>query len=222
VAFRFVAAVPIGYAFSLLVFDTVAGFMAFAVSAFPLRDIVLLIRSRALEKQKIEERPQPASSPTSKGYTGELLSGLGSDTLARLQELNIETYLDLAYTDPIRLMVQTGAPIKLVLAWIDLALPAVYFPQTKPTLEQLGMPCASDVCAFYTNYCFDVATGKPREKWDEEQAVKDLSLKLQTTPKMLYIPLTNLYEDPNARFLMRVSHQSAKSLESSSKPGIRP
>jgi hypothetical protein len=210
VALRFVAAVPIGYAFSLLVFDNVAGFMAFALSAFPLRDVRLLIRKIALEKQKIEEKPQPASSSTSKGYTGELLSGLGSGTLARLQELNVETYLDLAYTDPIQLMVQTGAPVNLVLAWIDLALPAVYFPQTQPTLEQLGMPCASNVCAFYITYCFDVETGNPKENWQQKQPVKCLSSKLQTTPEILYISLTNLYADPGARFLMLAWNRSVK------------
>jgi hypothetical protein len=205
VAFRFITAVPIGYAFSLLVFDTVPGLVAFAVSAFPLRDVRLFMSKQAL--QKIGESSQATSSRTSKGYIGKLVSGLGNDTLARLQELNIETYLDLAYADPIHLMVATGVPIKLALSWIDQALPAVYFPKQKHILDQLGMPCALDLWEFYTNHYVDVA-GK-QKNWRDDQAVKDLSAKLDIPIEVLYQPLTSLYEDPNAKFLTRVSHQSA-------------
>jgi len=207
VAFRLVAAVPIGYAFSLLVLDTVPGFVAFAVSAFPLRDIRLFMRSKYL--QKMGEN-LATTSPTAKGYMGELVASLGHGTVARLEELNIETYLDLAYTDPICLMVRTGRPIKLVLSWIDLALPAVYFPEQKVLLEKLGMPCAVDLCEFYTRHFFDVVEEKAKEKWQDEPAIKDLADELKLKANLLYQPFTSLYEDPNAKFLIGVSHQSVK------------
>src|SRR5262249_41714536 len=110
------------------------------------------------------------------------------------------------YTDPIRLMVRTGVPVKLVLSWIDLAFPAVYFPQQKLILEELGMPCAVDLCEFYKNHIHL----KAKEKWQEDPAVKHLAAKLKIHCDILYQPLTSLYEDPNAKFLIRVSHQSAK------------
>src|SRR5207249_2582896 len=50
VVVRFITVVPIGYAFSLLVFDKVSPWLAFVVSAFPLRDIRQMIRKQALRK----------------------------------------------------------------------------------------------------------------------------------------------------------------------------
>src|SRR5262249_43618554 len=120
VALRFVIAIPIGYTFSRLVFQTVPSLAAFTASAFPLRDVRRLLRKQTL--QKLGESQKSSSTLADKGYIAQLISGVGNDTIVRLEELNIETYLDLAYTDPIRLMVKTGVPIQLVLAWIDEAL----------------------------------------------------------------------------------------------------
>src|SRR5207247_4021773 len=72
VALRFVVAVPIGYAFSLLVMDKVTGFAAFAASVFPLRDIRQLIRTYML--RKLSEHPQSIRTLASKGYTRDTLS----------------------------------------------------------------------------------------------------------------------------------------------------
>jgi hypothetical protein len=202
VAFRLVSAVPLGYASALLVPESVAAFMAFAVSALPLRDIRQIVRKQSL--QKLSESPTSSSSLSSKGYLGEALSGMGNDTLARLQELNIETVLDLAYADPIRLVIKTGVPIQLALSWIDQALLAVYVLELKPKFEKLGMPCALDICEFYTRNCFDIATGQDKD-WRNNQAVKDLSAKLDIPMENL-VPqlLRSIFDDPHTQFLVRV------------------
>jgi len=210
VALRFVVAIPIGYAFSLLVFDTVPALAAFAASAFPLRDIQQLIRKQSL--QRLSDSPQASSSSVFKGNIGEVLSGIGNDTIVRLQELNIETYLDLAYTDPIRLMIKTGVPIQLVLSWIDQALLAVYAAPHKSAFDLLGMPCALDICEFYTTHCFDLATGQYQNNWRNDQAVKDLAAKLEISIDIL-VPqlLKSVFQDPHTQFLIRVWYGPAKS-----------
>ena len=213
VAFRFATAVPIGYAFSLLVGDTIPGFLAFAISAFPLRDVQQLLRKQAL--QKLGQTPQASSALASQGYLNEVMTGMGNNTIARLQELNIETYLDLAYTDPIKLLIKTGVPIQLVLAWIDQALLAVYAAPHKSKFEQLGMPCALDLCEFYARHCFDVDNNKERD-WANAQAVKDLAAALSTKedvmlPELLvHQLLLGIFEDPHSQFLIRVWNGPAK------------
>ncbi len=208
VVFRYLTAVPVGYAFSLLVTDSVAGFVAFTVSAFPIRDLRQLLRKQAL--QKLGEAPQASSAQVAKGYIGEVLSGMGNDTIARLQELNIESYLDLAYTDPVRLVIKTGVPIQLALTWIDQALLAAYFPQHKAKFELLGMPCALDLCEFYTTHCFDVEQNKEKD-WRNDQAVKDLSTILDIPIEILVSqPLKSIFKDPYTEFLVHVWYEPDK------------
>jgi hypothetical protein len=199
VALRFVIAIPIGYAFSLLVFQTVPSLAAFIASAFPLRDVQRLMRKQAL--QKLGESAQSSSNRASKGYLGEVLSGIGNETIVRLEELNIETYLDLAYADPIRLMVKTGVPIQLVLAWIDEALLAVYVSDKKDRFDALGMPCALDVREFYRAHALDPATGAEKRDWWRDEAVQHLGKQVDIPCELLPQVLRSISEDPYVEFL---------------------
>lgn len=188
VALRIVVAIPVGYAFSLLVFEGVSSVAAFAASAFPLRDVRQFFRKWSLQRLGVS-----AEGTTARGY---LLTALGNDTIVRLQELNVETYLDLAYADPVRLMVKTGAPIQLVLAWIDQALLAVYVSTSKPTFEALGMPCALDVRKFYEDH-FIRGAGD----WRNDAAVKALAAALSIPLEILPHVLHSIYDDPHVQFL---------------------
>jgi hypothetical protein len=202
IASRYVTAIPVGYAFSLLVFDTVPALAAFAVSAFPLRDIRQLFRTYTLSK--LDEKSQVASSADSKGYLSDTLCGVGNATIARLEELNIETYLDLAYADPVKLMIKTGAPIELVLAWIDQAMVSVYAAPHKAALASYGMPCALDMCEFYARHCWDVVRGA-RKPWQTDAAVQALAATLSIPADFLVDQvLRDVFEDPHTKFLIRV------------------
>jgi hypothetical protein len=198
IATRYVVAIPVGYAFSLLVFQTVPPLAAFAVSAFPLRDIRQFFRKQAVEK--LNEKTQIGAAPV----LGESLVGLGSDTIARLQELNIETFLDLAYADPVKLMIKTGAPIEVVLSWIDQAIVPVYALPHRTALTLYGMPCALDLCEFYARHCFDVDTKQPRA-WQGDAAVQALASHLGIPAEFLVDQiLRSVFEDPHTQFLIRV------------------
>jgi hypothetical protein len=173
VVFRFVTAIPIGYAFSLLVFDKVSPWLAFVVSAFPLRDLLQLIRKLTL--RKIGETPISSNSTANQGNIGQVVSGISDDAIVRLQELNIVTCMDLAYADPVKLMIKTGAPILLVLGWIDKALMGVYAAPHVSNFERLGLPCALDICEFYCKHCFNLETEGNIEEPRAVAAVKALA-----------------------------------------------
>ena len=198
VAVRFVVAIPIGYAFSLLVFETVPSLAAFVASAFPLRDARQLLRKQALKK--LGEDASGSAARVSGKSLGDVVTGMGNDTIVRLQELNIETFQDLAYTDPIRLMVKTGVPIQLVLAWIDQALLAVYLAPHKETFNRLGMPCALDVREFYLNHLI-TAAGAEAPNWRTDPAVTALATEMKVAVDSLPQPLRSIYEDPQVKFL---------------------
>ncbi|HEY8153696.1 MAG TPA: hypothetical protein VII72_06160 [Myxococcota bacterium] len=210
IASRYVTAIPVGYAFSLLIdLSSAQPLAAFAVSAFPLRDIRQFFRAYSLSK--LDRKSETASSADSRGYLSDTLCGVGNATIARLEELNIESYMDLAYADPVKLMIKTGAPIELVLAWIDQAMLSVYAAPHKAALASYGMPCALDMCEFYARHCWDVVGGTSKP-WEINAAVLALAHKLEI-PAVILVEqiLRNVFEDPHTQFLVRVWHGPATS-----------
>ena len=194
---RQIAAVPIGYAVSLLAIDRVAASMAFASAAFPLREVRLTLRQRALKKLGDERTVTPQSGD---GHLAKLLDCLGDEKLARLEELQIVTYMDLAYVNPIRLMARTGYSLRHILAWIDHALLAVYAAPHKAKLLQFGIPCSLDAREFFRVHCRDAAM-KENKDWRTDKAVIELASALGIPIEFVAEILYRVDADPHVRFL---------------------
>lgn len=201
VVLRLVAAVPIGHAFSLLALERVDGAFAFASAAFPLREMRLLLRERALRKLKEQEAER--SGQVYKGDLNQVVDGIGEEKIARLEELHVMTYMDLAYVDPVWLMARTGHSLRLVLAWMDQALLAVYALEHKKKLVGLGVTCALDACEFYEAHCFNPQEKKSRD-WSQDAAVTELAKGLGLAPMLLVEMLDKVYGDPHVVFLSKI------------------
>jgi hypothetical protein len=197
---RYIAAVPIGYAFSLFAQPGFAPTLAFASAAFPLRDLRLLWRKRAL---RAIESKSSTEARASEGHLRTTVDGLSDTTLARLEELQIVTFLDLAYANPVRLMARTGYSLRHLLAWIDQALLAVYGPSVKPSFTRIGLPCALDVSEFYEVHCYDPKTDEPRD-WQNDPAVLDLAKALDVPLTFVPEVLVRVHTDPHVQFLASI------------------
>ena len=147
VSIRYLFALPIGYVGATLSIDSVDGAFAFAASAFPLRDIRRWIRKRALEKMKLEETAKLES--TRAGYLTQVVDGLSPDTVARLEEIGIVTFTDLAYADPIRIMVKAGFSLRHIIQWMDHAMLAIYALDHKQKLAGNAICSSLDAKEFY-------------------------------------------------------------------------
>jgi hypothetical protein len=79
----------------------------FAAAAFLLRDVRLLFRQRLLKR--LDQSLSSDADRATAGSSGRVIDGMSVETIARLGELQISTYMDLAYVDPIRIMAKTGA-----------------------------------------------------------------------------------------------------------------
>lgn len=156
VSIRYLAAVPIGYTAEFLTFDQVDGAFAFVAASFPLRDVQRWYRKRALEKMKFEDTPKLES--TRAGYLSQVVDGLGPDTVARLEEIGIVTFTDLAYADPIRIMVKAGFSLRHIIQWMDHAMLAIYALDYKQKLGQNAITCALDAKEFYETHFVTVET----------------------------------------------------------------
>ncbi len=198
-------AVPIGLAFSLITAeqDGVRSFMAFAASAFPLREISRLVRQYAT-RQMIGSADAATTRPAER-HLGTAIEGLSDQTLARLSELRITTVLDMAYCDPIRVMVQTGFALPVIIDWIDQSIWALYAGDLKTEINKCGIRCSLDVCEFVDLHLLD-AEGKRNAVIEamHKEAVDVLSQKLSCQPPLLQDLLFRIYCDPQVVVLRRL------------------
>lgn len=195
VAHRFVAALPIGYAFSLLGAGAFSPALAFAASAFPVRDAQRILRQRALQRMETQSR-----DPDCDGHLGTMIDGLSKETVARLEELHIATAYDLGYADPVGLMLRTGFSARHVLAWIDQAMLVIYLRPHRQALAAAGLPCALDICEFFDQNCYDEKNHAIKD-WPNAPAVREMAHRLKMTPEMLVAAFEAVYKDPHVRFL---------------------
>lgn len=161
------AAVPIGFAFSLVTAEVneLRSFMAFAASAFPVRETSRVIRQFVTRKM-LDSSPATVSRPA-ECHLGTAINGVSDAALARLAELRIVTALDMAYSDPVKVMVTTGFPLQVIIDWIDQALWSLYAGDKREAMTRLGLRCSLDVCEFADMHL--------REKSGRFKAVDELS-----------------------------------------------
>jgi hypothetical protein len=199
ISFRIIAAVPIGYACSLLSFDKAPAFFAFAASAFPVRDLRRMLRGY------FEKEAQTESIPThdGKGLLGQVVHGLSHDTLARLDEIGIRTTVDLAYADPLKIFQGTGFAVRNVIDWIDQALLGIYVGGRLARLGPRGFRGAIEVCTFYMEHCLD-ENGKLRPRMSNDSEIKELANILGVEPQSVLRMLKEVYGDPHTDFISKL------------------
>ena len=215
-----IAAVPVGIAFSLLTADLggLRAFMAFAASAFPLRDVQRLFRQYATRKALESSDSGDSASRPAELHLGTTIEGLSDQTLARLSELRISTVLDMAYCDPIRVMLQTGFPLPVIIDWVDQSLWALYAGDLKSKIDKLGIRCSLDVCEFVDLHLRD-GRGQKRTTVDgaDKAALDALALAMGSDPILLQDLLFRIYCDPQVTVLRKLwyPHGVPKELQAS-------
>jgi hypothetical protein len=141
--------VPIGLGLSLITNELARAkdFVAFAASAFPMRETQRFFQEQAMKRGLGADAPTHAQRPTER-HLGTAIEGVSDQTLVRLAELHIVTVLDMAYSDPIRVMLQTGYALPLVVDWMDQSLLALYTGDKRTELTKMGLRCSLDVYEF--------------------------------------------------------------------------
>lgn len=201
---RFIGGALIGYSASLLVFEKVQPVFAGLAAAFPLRDVRLLIRQYYLKR--LGQETKEGKSRTNEGHLGSTLEGLSDQHLARLEELHLVTFLDMAYADPVRLMARTGFSLRAILCWIDQALLVVYGEDRK-LFDQMGMPCALDACESFQRHCYFTKEGRFTGKPDK--FIQAMGKHLKMDPLFVVELFHRIYWDPHVRFLSTLWYTDA-------------
>jgi len=144
---RLALAIPLGFAFAALVKEDLGPFIAFAVGAFPLGDLLTMLRQIGNEKLNLKVGQAPTGSRVVQ------LLGVDPSTADRVEDADISTIPQLSTCDPVDLAMRTCLQFRFVLNMCDQALVWVYFgckPDDKGTtkldaLRPLGLASAFEV-----------------------------------------------------------------------------
>jgi hypothetical protein len=202
-----IAAVPVGIAFSLITADLsgLRAFMAFSASAFPLRDVQRLFRQFAMRKTLEATDTGSSSSRPAELHLGAAVEGLSDQTLSRLSELRISTALDMAYCDPIKVMVQSGFSLPVIIDWVDQSLWALYAGELKSKINKLGIRCSLDVCEFVDLHLRDENGEKKAVlEGDNKAAMEALAQAMGSDPVLLKDLMFRIDVDPQVLVLRKL------------------
>jgi hypothetical protein len=199
------AAGPVGWAFSLIVVQDAAASAAFTASAFPIREAMRMTRQYATRKMLDSAGASAAVSRPAERHLGTAIEGLSDETLTRLAEIRIATALDMAYSDPIKIMLQTGFALPLIVDWIDQSVWALYVGDQKAELTRHGIRCALDACEFVDLHLLDREGSRLTQLSDAgAEALRTLAAKMGTHESLLQDLLFRVYTDPQAQLIRRL------------------
>jgi len=202
-----IACVPIGYGLSLITneLDNVKSFVAFAASAFPVRETQRMFREQMMKRALGADAQTRTPRPTERNL-GTAVEGISDQTLVRLSELRIVTVLDMAYSDPIRIMLQTGYSLPLVIDWMDQSLLALYTGERRAELTTLGLRCSLDAYEFVEQHgLWDRANGRRGTPLGTNlAALMAVAAKLEVDVSLVHDLLLRFYSDPQVIVLRRL------------------
>jgi hypothetical protein len=197
---RFVIAVPMGYAFASLATAEVKPFVAFALGAFPLDALTSMLRRLTYKKLDINPEGDEVRDDIVK------LQGVNRPIVERLADEDITTVTQIAYCDPVRLVMRSNLTFNFVTDCMNQALVFMYFDGTLEKLRALGMRGAVEI----KHLVDDLDRGLDPER-SAQQACERAKATLKEMAKILgleedavQVALRQISEDPFTIFLYEI------------------
>lgn len=199
-ALRLVIAVPMGYAFASIASESAGPFVAFGLGAFPLTAITLMLSRLISKKLALDATPDEAHDEIVK------LQGVNRAVVERLADEDVTTVTQIAYCDPVRLVMRSNLTFNFVTECMNQAIPWLYFEDQLSALRPLGVRGAVEIKCLIDEYD-DGANQDPEGKAAYERAAAALpkiALKLGQDVETLQITFRQIASDPFTIFLSRV------------------
>jgi hypothetical protein len=202
---RMVIAVPLGYAFSTVGPATAAVFLAFALGAFPLTTLQIMLRRLAAKYLGTEDTVEQAADKII------CLQGIDTDIVERLRNEDVTTITQLAYCDPVRLTMRSNLTFTFVIDAMSQALAWLYFEDKLDALRPLGLRGAIEFRHFIEALDAtdqDAAHAKAEALEAFPTVLKALSLD-PTDGAVLRMTMREIADDPYTVFLSEVWDETA-------------
>lgn len=138
-ALRLVIATPLGLSMGTIVNQSVVPFVAFALGAFPLNTIIVMLRQLANKQIGVEVGPTTEKNPLLE------IDGIDKDLIDRLANEDINSVVQLAYCDPIKLTMRSNLTFNAVVDLVSQSLAWAYVGNKISALRPLGIRGAYEV-----------------------------------------------------------------------------
>ncbi len=193
---RLAAAVPIGFAFTVLPNKEIAPFIAFAAGAFPLDSVRTILRRLANKQLHLEIGATDAPSQV-RG-----LSGIDHVVADRIEEADITTISQLAWCDPIQLAIRTNLRFGYIVDIVSQALAWVYLDNKLALLRPFGLRGAYEIRVFLED---DLKSRNQKTREAAENVLADAAKAVNLPSTALLYTLRQIGEDKATKFLTEVA-----------------
>jgi hypothetical protein len=193
---RFIIAVPMGYALGSLLNESLAPLIAFTLASFPLSELLSIMRRVTAQKLDLGPTDQEAHDDIVK------LQGIDAQIVERLRNEDITTVTQLAYCDPVRVVMRSNLTFSFVTDCMNQALAWLYFEDRLAVLRPLGLRGAAEIKNFVDAY--DDADPQSKCRTGHDAAVAALpkvAEALQQSPETVLIVFREIAGDPYTVFL---------------------
>jgi hypothetical protein len=137
---RLAMALPLGFVFAGLAAPTGgAVFLAYGIGVFPLDAVKTILRRLVSDKLNLPKDDGTAADPITK------LSGVDNDTSDRIADADVATIPQLAWTDPIAMIMRTNLSFDFIVDIVSQALAWVYLDGALTKLQPFGLRGAYEI-----------------------------------------------------------------------------
>jgi hypothetical protein len=192
---RLVVAVPMGYAVASLASPALAPVIAFAIGAFPLSTIQLLLQKFGSKQLNLDVAAEDRRDQVAN------LSGIDSPIADRLKEADITTIPQLAYCDPVQVSMRTNLGFQFTLDLVGQALAWIYFGEKLASLRVLGLRGAVEVATLVDELDAEDAKSRAAAEATFTSAAKLIGIE---PPLAFRSVLREIAEDPYTAFVAEV------------------
>jgi len=191
---RLIIAIPMGYAFAAVAAKSVGPFVAFALGAFPLATLTSMLRQLSEKKLDLGATSVEASDDIIK------LQGINRTIVERLSNEDVTTVTQIAYCDPVRLVMRSNLSFNFVTDCMNQALAWLYLQDDLNIIRPLGMRGAAEIKNLIDSYD-DPADVDHQRAVD---ALPKIAAAIKQDPATLQVAFREIAEDPYTIFLSSV------------------
>jgi len=205
-SFRFVVAIPLGFAVAALFKDEVGVAIAFLLGAFPTDSLFTLGRRIVISKLNMGNSQEESS------YELENLQSIGRAEAERFADEGVARILQLAYADPIGLTIRTNFSFSYVVDCCSQALAWLYFQQDLAKMRRFGLRGGQEISTLVSEIDKLCPSGTRSLEDIAKQAKKCLELvaaEMKMDAQALERPMREITEDPYTCFLCDVWCETA-------------
>jgi hypothetical protein len=194
-ALRLAMAVPLGFAFSTITESGWAIFLAYGIGVFPFDDLRVIVRRLVHDRLKVPQNDGKATDPVTN------LSGVDTDTADRIADADVSTIPQLAWTDPIQMIMRTNLSFDYVVDIVSQALAWVYVGDDLHKLRRFGLRGAYEMRTLKA----DLDSTTPETVAGAKAVLFDAAKEINLAPTGLLNAIEEIAGDQATNFLCEVS-----------------